>query len=375
MVEVATKGWKFLSDCSHFVVKLIAQLLKVNQTDIKSQSFDILPISVVIPTCNRKERLLSLLRNLNSSSYPFTEVIVIDSGEARLCSAELDAHNKLNIQYYQCEKSVCIQRNMGIKLCRGSWIFLCDDDIKVPSNYIERLVNHVLQFPQTGAVSGLVLQKSKGRWVHKYSINSTALLLWNCIFKLSIWGDIDCKKNWLTNKIVSHYEKKGNHLTKAGWPVLTNFSGDYFTTPLYGLGASMIKKDWLAISPYDDVLDRHGIGDNFGVATGFPGRIHVLNNAYVYHHEESSNRLNQPLQYYRRVLALDYFRQMRPQLEIKKHLLLWSLLGNLLLFMRRRDTRMIYAGYKSIATLLFSKNPYLIARQQDQKRIEPELHK
>ena len=38
-------------------------------------------ISVVIPTCNRPQRLLLLLQNLNLSSYPLLEVIIVDSGE------------------------------------------------------------------------------------------------------------------------------------------------------------------------------------------------------------------------------------------------------------------------------------------------------
>src|SRR6185295_17891110 len=94
----------------------------------------------------------------------------------------------------------------------------------------------------------------------------------------------------------------------AGWPVITDFSGDFFITPVYGLGASVVGREWLLLSPYEELLDRHGIGDNYGVAMSFPVTgIHVLNNAFVYHHQEPANRLQRPLQYLRRVFALDYF--------------------------------------------------------------------
>jgi hypothetical protein len=40
-----------------------------------------------------------------------------------------------------------------------------------------------------------------------------------------------------------------------------------------------------ANSPYDEVLDSHGIGDHCSVA-GFGNGIHVLNDAFVYHHQK-----------------------------------------------------------------------------------------
>jgi hypothetical protein len=42
-----------------------------------------------------------------------------------------------------------------------------------------------------------------------------------------------------------------------------------------------VRRQWLIRSPFDEVLDPHGIGDNYGVAFGFPSKIHVLNSAWV----------------------------------------------------------------------------------------------
>src|SRR5687768_17940800 len=63
-----------------------------------------------------------------------------------------------------------------------------------------------------------------------------------------IWGEIKCSK-----KFSRYYQQKGNHISKAGWPVLTNFTGEYFTTPVYSLGAALVKKQWLLHSPFDEV--------------------------------------------------------------------------------------------------------------------------
>src|SRR5690606_21956500 len=97
--------------------------------------------------------------------------------------------------------------------------------------------------------------------------------LWKYIFGLSVWGAIKCGPAWLKRC----YNRKGNHITKAGWPVITQMSGEFYITPVYTLGASLVKRDWLLQSPFDEVLDRNGIGDNYGVAMGFPEMgIHIV---------------------------------------------------------------------------------------------------
>ena len=115
-----------------------------------------LTVSVVIPTCNRKERLLRLLKNLSNLNYPLHEIIIVDSGEDRVTIEDFKIDNKICIKYLVSEKSVCIQRNSGINEATGEWIFLCDDDIEVPLDYLQKLFNHIHHHPEAGAVSGLV---------------------------------------------------------------------------------------------------------------------------------------------------------------------------------------------------------------------------
>ena len=329
-------------------------------------------ISVVIPTCNRPQRLLKLLENLEKSSYKVFEVIVVDSGEKRLTPSDYLHLKNFVILYLDSEKSVCVQRNIGISKAKGDWIFVCDDDIEVPSDYLEKISTHVVNHSEAGAVSGLVLQKERNEWRGTYPVTSALRLAWKFIFQMSIWGEIKCRKNFITEYIKNFYVRKGNHISRAGWPVLTDFSGDYFETPVYGLGASMLKKEWLMSSRYDEVLDRHGIGDNYGVAVGFPGKIHVLPGAFVFHHQETTNRLYRPLQYFRRVLALDYFVSTNEKLHfVKKRWLLWSLTGNLIEFIFVRDKLMIRPAVKSIVKIIIRKNPYLLAARENKRITEP----
>ncbi|HTQ29414.1 MAG TPA: hypothetical protein VMI35_14860, partial [Puia sp.] len=208
-----------------------------------------------------------------------------------------------------------------------------------------------------------------------YPEHSATAVCWKFIFQLSIWGSIRCKRNnFLFNKIRRYYHQKGNHISKAGWPVITDFSGDYFSSPVYGLGASLIKKEWLRQTPFDEVLDSHGIGDNYGAAMGFPGNISILNQAWVYHHRDNSNRLDQPLQYFRRALALGYFIQTKERLRnARVPWLLWSLTGSLVRFMLTGDLGMTKAAMVSIIRIACRRNPYVLAARDRTKITEPKL--
>lgn len=333
-------------------------------------------ISVVIPTCNRKDQMLLLLKNLDQSSYPLREVLIVDSGEDKLSPSDYENFANLPICYVESEKSVCIQRNIGIQRAASEWIFLCDDDMEVPPDYLQKLAEHNAAHREAGAISGLVMQKLNNEWTSSYPIGSALMLIWKYIFQLNIWGEIKCgKNNIVVRKIKKYYERKGNHISKAGWPVVTNFSGEYFTTPVYGLGASLVRREWLLQSPYEEILDKHGIGDNYGVNMGFPSiGVHVLNHAHVYHHRGPENRLLRPLQYFRRVLALDYFRKVNKKpAHVKKYWLLWSLTGNFLSFLFVRDVIMIRPAIKSIWQIALGRNPYYRATRLNNKVVEPML--
>jgi glycosyltransferase involved in cell wall biosynthesis len=332
-------------------------------------------ISAVIPTCDRKAALLVLLDSIDRSSHPPSEVIIVDSGDQQLLPEEYSAFSRLSIRCLHSERSVCVQRNLGIREAKSSHIFLCDDDMQLSTTYLEKLEDHMAAHPEAGAASGLVLQKEKGIWQASYPVRSATELIRKFIFQLSIWGEIECSDSFIVRNIKKYYRRKGNHISKAGWPVITAFSGDYFISPIYGLGASLIKKEWLLHSPYEEVLDRNGIGDNYGVAIGFPTPgIHVLTDAFVYHHQETTNRPNQHLLYLRRVLALDYFIQSKQQLQhIKKRWLLWSLTGNFLMALMARNGRMIRSTFRVLKTVAFGHNPYAQAAKNNQRIIEPTL--
>lgn len=318
-------------------------------------------ISVVIPTCNRRARLLSLLGDLSRSLQPLLEVLIVDSSDEKLRADDLVAFPSLQIRYLESAKSVCAQRNRGIREAQGDWIFLCDDDIEVPPDYLNKLAAHLETFPEAGAASGLILEQQSGRWESQHPVTSARSLLWRYLFQLSVWGEIRTRGpgvDW----IVERYRRRGNHISRAGWPVITDFSPPFFRTPTFTLGASLVKREWLLGSPYDERLDAHGFGDNYGVAIGFPAEgIHVVTDASVHHHQEQANRLPPAVAYGRRVLALHYFIRTRPELShVRSEVLLWSLVGQIAFHGLKGDIPMTRAALTTFWTILRRENPFLL---------------
>ncbi|MFL5307757.1 MAG: glycosyltransferase family 2 protein [Polyangia bacterium] len=313
-------------------------------------------ISVVIPTFNRRARLLSLLSDLRQSTLQPREILVVDASDEPLRDDGLDSR----VRVVRTAPSVCAQRNRGIREAQAPWIFLCDDDIQVPPDYLERLAAHVAAQPAAGAVSGLVLEQVSGRWTAQYPTTSAAALLWSRVFQLGLWGEIHCH-GLLGDLLAAHYRSRGNHISSAGWPVVTDFSAPFFRTPIYGLGASLVRRAWLLDSPFDERLDRRGYGDNYGVAIGFPAEgIHVVTSASVRHHKEPADRPPPAVAYRARILALDLFLRSEPgRAWAKRRHLAWSMLGNTLLHAATRNPEMCWASLKTLAAIVSRRNPYL----------------
>jgi glycosyltransferase involved in cell wall biosynthesis len=302
--------------------------------------------------------LLSLLGDLEHSRHRPLEILVVDSSDGPLSPADLAPFGE-RVRYFESPKSVCAQRNRGIREARGSWIFLCDDDVEVPADYLDKLTAHVATHPEVGAVSGLFLERVAGRWVGQFPVTSPAWLCWVRVFQLGLWGEIRCD-GVLGNRLARHFRRRGNHISRAGWPVLTDFREPFFRTPVYSLGAALVRKEWLVRSPFDERLDRHGYGDNFGVAIGFPAEgIHVLTGAFVHHHRAETERPAATISYSKRILALDRFIATRSELQgVHRGWLLWSLLGNALYQAGTRNLEMCWSSLQTLAMVFAGRNPY-----------------
>jgi glycosyltransferase involved in cell wall biosynthesis len=337
-------------------------------------------ISIVIPSRKRLHHLRALLGCIAAQTFAAAEVIVVDSSDDKSYGDQLKQEfPELKIIWIDSIPSVCIQRNLAIQEAKGSWVFLCDDDIEIPKDYLEKLVNYIDAHPSCGVVSGALYQVHNGRWVESYPPKNFADLLWRYIFQLSVWGDISKIKTPLLLKplgpiVKNFYCKRGNSISLAGWPLITQWKEDHFQTTFYSLGANLVKREWLLNSPYDEVLDPGGIGDNYGVTLGFPGTniIHVVRTVHAYHHMSNENRLAEAIAYYRRILALHYFLK-RGEKRSAIPWLIWSLAGSLIIHLFKADMQKCRACLKATAKIASGKNPYWKGHLANKKVVEPQL--
>jgi len=337
-------------------------------------------ISIIIPTRNRHSSLIRTLHSLDKQIHPIQEIIIVDSSDQSLDFSMLDGMRCKNlIRYIHSEPSVCVQRNIGIKEAKSDFIFLCDDDIEVEPEYVDNLANFIDNNKDVGAVTGSFLQKEvDGSWKATYDVNRFFSLLFVFIFQLSVWGRIDqFKTNFITLPICKlmwkYYRRRGNRYTLAGWPLITQID-DVYRTKVYTLGGCIVNRNWLLQSPYDEVLDPNGLGDNFGVTVDFPQEqgIYVLRDQNIYHHRSPENRLKASVSYMRRVLALHYFLNQKKQFGLSHRLwFIWSLLGNLSLQIILGNVEMKRATFQAIKLIVLRKNPYIVARANGNRIVVP----
>jgi glycosyltransferase involved in cell wall biosynthesis len=114
-------------------------------------------VSYIIPTMFRQDYTLQLLEDLASQSYAVTQVVVVDATPESDRDSSLYKEKKYPFELivkWQESKGSCRARNEAIALCTGDYIVFGDDDIRIPSNFIE---NHIrfLQTNNSGACNGL----------------------------------------------------------------------------------------------------------------------------------------------------------------------------------------------------------------------------
>ena len=331
-------------------------------------------ISVVIPTRNRRASLDRLLGALERQSRRPDEVLVIDASDQLIDESSLrHAYPTLTPFCVHMPPGVCAQRNEGIRRATGSHVLLCDDDVEPPPDYLERLATYVHANPEAGAVTGLVCESSgSGGFSSGLPVPSLRHLLFAWIFQLTVWADVELVRGAGLRAaplavLRRWYKVRGNTWSLAGWPLVTHRKGETLRTAVYGLGASLVHRDWLLASPYDERLGKHGIGDNYGVALGFPAQtaVTVLTDLPVLHHRELTNRLKGSDAFFHRAVALDYFLRTSPRFgRHARFWLAWSLVGQALAFALRGPRDRLGAAARALGVVVSGRNPLLTKNQQ-----------
>ena len=118
-------------------------------------------VSIVIPTCNRREVLARCLAALAIQSYPRFEIIVVDDGSTDDTAAMLAdfraKHPKVAFRNFFNERhsGANVSRNRGIREACGDIVAFLDSDCIAEPDWLDRLIAEFVE-ARVAAVTGLV---------------------------------------------------------------------------------------------------------------------------------------------------------------------------------------------------------------------------
>ena len=122
--------------------------------------------SLIVATYERPKELLELLRTVNAMACRPAEVIVVDGSPGRQTEENLlkwiscDTPS-FNLVYARCPAGLTRQRNAGIDISSGQFVFFLDDDCLPEEGYFETVRRVFLEEStgRVGAVCGLVVNE------------------------------------------------------------------------------------------------------------------------------------------------------------------------------------------------------------------------
>ncbi len=139
-------------------------------------------VSVVLPTMNRGEDMRAFLDSLRAQTVRPDELVVVDAGESveSILQAGLEGSG-IRLVYTSSEPGTSLQRNVGIDLASGAYIFFLDDDMVLEPDYVERSLEafSLSMDPPVGGVMGSQINippdsRFKRRVYHLFGIAHTA---------------------------------------------------------------------------------------------------------------------------------------------------------------------------------------------------------
>ncbi len=115
------------------------------------------PVSIVIPTFNRPDKLENLLRSIAGSTVKDCEVIIVDDCSAVPTEDSLQSYlPSLNLRVKvirnKTNQQLTKSRNIGMKAASGKYIFLVDDDNILDPKCIEVLRDKLASDEHIGVV-------------------------------------------------------------------------------------------------------------------------------------------------------------------------------------------------------------------------------
>ncbi len=100
-------------------------------------------ISVVIPTCDREDKLRLALDSVFKQSYKDVETFVVDNGRTAICRSFAEAYPLATFLRIPPRSGVAVARNWGAMHAQGTYLAFLDDDDVWPSDYLRTMLGHL----------------------------------------------------------------------------------------------------------------------------------------------------------------------------------------------------------------------------------------
>ncbi|EQA73050.1 glycosyltransferase family 2 protein [Leptospira noguchii] len=125
------------------------------------------PISVVIPTYNRENKILNAISSVLKQTLPPKEIIVVDDGSTDTTVSKIQEKFSDKIQILLLEhKGVSHARNRGVENATGDWIAFLDSDDEWLSEKLEKQWKHIEEHPETEILQSQEIWIRNGRKVN-----------------------------------------------------------------------------------------------------------------------------------------------------------------------------------------------------------------
>jgi GT2 family glycosyltransferase len=115
-------------------------------------------VDVIIPTIGRKKYLYDVLMDLAAQTVLPKRVIIIEQNPDAEATSDLDYLDALDwpfviVHQFIHQTGACNARNLAIKEIKSEWVFMADDDIRIPKNALE----DVFRFFQSYTANAITL--------------------------------------------------------------------------------------------------------------------------------------------------------------------------------------------------------------------------
>jgi glycosyltransferase involved in cell wall biosynthesis len=134
-------------------------MLKTIEIYEKMDTGDLPPVTIIISTRNRGEKVVLAIKSILEIDYPEFSLLVLDQSDDDSTQKAIEPFQRDPRFHYilSTTRGLGIGRNTAISLCQTEFIALTDDDCEVSPDWLHEIIEAFKVDPKIGLVSGNVI--------------------------------------------------------------------------------------------------------------------------------------------------------------------------------------------------------------------------